>query len=172
MSGFVGLLTLKKLQKMSFKSSQKYLMFLFVLGCFFVAFEEISWGQHIFYWSTPDVFSKINLQNETNLHNLQVVQGNNIQVKAMILVGFIGGLGWLLRFNVKNLSIKDLVLTEWYVMFYFLPIALFYTQLLYIFHYGNEHQEVFEALLSLGFLCVALINQRKVEKHLKKEINI
>ena len=168
-SAMIGFLTFNNLRKNSIQKNAKYLMILFSLGCFFVAFEEISWGQHIFNWVTPDGYSKINLQKETNIHNLQVIQGNNIQVKAMILVGYIGGLGWLLRFNVKKLSIKDLILTEWYVMFYFLPIAFFYTQLLYVFHYGNDHQETFETLLSLGFLCVALINYRKVKDHLKIE---
>ena len=44
------------------------------LGCgllFFVAFgEEISWGQRIFNWETPEAIEKINFQQETNLHNL------------------------------------------------------------------------------------------------------
>jgi hypothetical protein len=168
-SAMIGFLTFNNLRKNGVQKNAKYLMILFSLGCFFVAFEEISWGQHIFNWVTPDSFSKINLQKETNIHNLQVIQGNNIQVKAMILVGYIGGLGWLLRFNVKKLSIKDLILTEWYVMFYFLPIAFFYTQLLYVFRWGNDHQETFETLLSLGFLCVAVINHRKVKDHLKME---
>lgn len=32
--------------------------------------EEISWGQRIFGWSTPEGWEKVNLQQETNLHNL------------------------------------------------------------------------------------------------------
>ncbi len=36
----------------------------------FIGFEEISWGQRIFGWKTPDVWKEINEQNETNLHNL------------------------------------------------------------------------------------------------------
>jgi hypothetical protein len=43
-----------------------------LLGCFFfVAFgEEISWGQAVFGFSTPETFTQINRQDETNLHNL------------------------------------------------------------------------------------------------------
>ena len=42
---------------------------------FFVLFflfgmEEISWGQRIFGWNTPEALSTINLQNETNIHNI------------------------------------------------------------------------------------------------------
>jgi len=32
--------------------------------------EEISWGQRIFGWETPVAWKKLNLQNETNIHNL------------------------------------------------------------------------------------------------------
>ncbi len=39
------------------------------LACFYVAGEEISWGQRIFEISTPDFFEQHNLQKETNLHN-------------------------------------------------------------------------------------------------------
>lgn len=39
------------------------------LCCFYVAGEEISWGQHILHWSTPEYWAALNDQNETNLHN-------------------------------------------------------------------------------------------------------
>lgn len=31
--------------------------------------EEISWGQWIFFWSSPELFAQSNLQGETNAHN-------------------------------------------------------------------------------------------------------
>ena len=37
--------------------------------CVYVAGEELSWGQTIFHWGTPDSWAVINDQNETNLHN-------------------------------------------------------------------------------------------------------
>lgn len=39
------------------------------LACFYVAGEEISWGQHLAHWNTPDYWRAINDQGETNLHN-------------------------------------------------------------------------------------------------------
>jgi hypothetical protein len=39
------------------------------LGAFYMAGEELSWGQWLFHWDTPETFSAINDQNETNLHN-------------------------------------------------------------------------------------------------------
>jgi hypothetical protein len=40
-----------------------------ILCCIFVGGEEISWGQWFFHWQTPDVWARINDQDETNLHN-------------------------------------------------------------------------------------------------------
>lgn len=39
------------------------------LSCLYVAGEEISWGQHIMNWATPDYWADMNDQGETNLHN-------------------------------------------------------------------------------------------------------
>lgn len=37
--------------------------------------EEISWGQRLFGWGTPEAFTSANAQDETNLHNLNQLQG-------------------------------------------------------------------------------------------------
>lgn len=37
--------------------------------CVYVAGEEVSWGQHFLNWNTPEYWSRVNDQNETNLHN-------------------------------------------------------------------------------------------------------
>lgn len=42
---------------------------LFILF-FLFGMEEISWGQRIFDWNTPDALSAINHQNETTIHNI------------------------------------------------------------------------------------------------------
>ena len=39
------------------------------LGCIYIAGEEVSWGQQIFKWATPDSWMAVNDQQETNLHN-------------------------------------------------------------------------------------------------------
>lgn len=40
------------------------------LACVYFAGEEVSWGQHLFGWRTPDTLQALNRQGETNLHNL------------------------------------------------------------------------------------------------------
>lgn len=44
-------------------------MVLWILGSVYFAGEEMSWGQHLFEWSTPEAWQEINNQKETNLHN-------------------------------------------------------------------------------------------------------
>ena len=162
-SALVGLITFQIFRKKPYFVWQKYVMLLFVLGCTFIAGEEVSWGQHIFKWVTPESFAQINLQKETNLHNLTIIQGNSVQHKAFIVIGWYGGLSWLLRRKSGSLTLKDLVLTEWFICSYFLPLALFYTQI-ELFGRGNGHQETFETVLSFGFLAIAIVNLRKTRK--------
>ena len=38
-------------------------------GSIYIFGEEISWGQHVFKWATPQEWSLVNDQQETNLHN-------------------------------------------------------------------------------------------------------
>jgi len=44
-----------------------------ILGAIYFAGEELSWGQHIIGWHSPEVFQQINDQGETNLHNISAV---------------------------------------------------------------------------------------------------
>ena len=44
-------------------------MIVIVLGSLYFAGEEISWGQHIFGWETPERWLGLNDQGETNFHN-------------------------------------------------------------------------------------------------------
>jgi hypothetical protein len=43
---------------------------LLALGAVFVALEEVSYGQHLFGWSSPPWFAAHNVKGEVNLHNL------------------------------------------------------------------------------------------------------
>lgn len=46
------------------------------LFCLFGAGEEISWGQRIFEFESPEFFIANNAQQETGLHNLQIIVGD------------------------------------------------------------------------------------------------
>ncbi len=59
-------------------------VFLLLLAIFmlFVAGEEISWGQQLFGFSTPESISEINFQRELNIHNLKIIQESNNALAA------------------------------------------------------------------------------------------
>jgi hypothetical protein len=60
---------------------------LFVLaaaGVLFIAGEEISWGQRIFGWATPEGLEDINNQGESNIHNIgPILRIFNLAVMAV-----------------------------------------------------------------------------------------
>jgi hypothetical protein len=64
---------------------------LFAVGLFVTAGEEIAWGQSLLHFKTPQHWSQINVQHETNLHNLQPMQGHNDWLR--FLFGFGGAVG-------------------------------------------------------------------------------
>ncbi|MEO0393093.1 MAG: hypothetical protein AAF213_07595 [Pseudomonadota bacterium] len=61
------------------------------IACLYVAGEEISWGQHLLDWRTPEFWSSINDQNETNLHNTSSWLDQKPRILLIIGV-YMGGL--------------------------------------------------------------------------------
>jgi hypothetical protein len=59
----------------------------------FVAMEEISWGQRIFGWDTPPFLEDLNLQGETNVHN---IFGGAFSPFHLAMMVFINGFCYLL----------------------------------------------------------------------------
>ncbi len=80
-----------------FKTKQDKPLFAWFLTafvcCFFVAGEEISWGQHYFGWATSESWALINDQNETNFHNTSSWFDQKPRLLLELCVIF-GGLIW------------------------------------------------------------------------------
>ncbi|CAN1722414.1 conserved membrane protein of unknown function [Hyphomicrobium sp. 1Nfss2.1] len=57
---------------------------------FFVCFgEEVSWGQRVFGWGTPDAWKEVNGHHETNLHNLlDNAQLGTLRILTVIALGY------------------------------------------------------------------------------------
>jgi hypothetical protein len=72
--------------------------------------EEISWGQRVFDWSTPESISELNAQNETNIHNIWFVHQRNRDGTEK---GFVG----------KLLNMNRLFSAFWLIVFVFFPVA-------------------------------------------------
>ena len=94
---------------------------------FFVAcMEELSWGQQIFKWDTPEAFDS-NLQQETNLHNFAI----GFDQQRLFTLGILGlavivpllyrwqrTRGWLVVFGLPSVAF---VVAAWAVVNVFVP---------------------------------------------------
>ncbi len=84
-----------------------YWLLLWSLASIYFAGEEISWGQWFFQWDTPEYFSQMNDQGETNLHNIS----SWLDQKPRALVEFLIFFGGVVipiytRFKQKQNSIN------------------------------------------------------------------
>lgn len=59
------------------------------LCCLYVTGEELSWGQQVFNWATPDYWQNVNDQQETNFHNTSswLDQKPRLLLEISIIIG-------------------------------------------------------------------------------------
>jgi hypothetical protein len=78
---------------------------LLALGLIFATGEEISWGQRMFGWRTPEALAEVNRQGETTLHNIRGIEwGIRWAILAVGVTGTVAPLvlfrrGWRDRFG-------------------------------------------------------------------------
>ena len=72
---------------------QATLFFVFALGMFFIAGEEIAWGQRLLGLTTPEELDEVNKQGEITVHNI----GNVLFFINLVfmLIGLGGMVAWL-----------------------------------------------------------------------------
>ncbi len=88
------------------------------LVCLFGLGEEISWGQRLFDWKSPEFFLTNNSQGETNLHNL-VVGGKKIN---KIVFGTLLGIGVVFYFLILPVLYRKIEKVKELVNSFALPI--------------------------------------------------
>jgi len=86
----IGFLTLKKHHRSMSRLARAYMLFLFIFALV-CAGEEVSWGQRIFGFKTPEKIEKINEQQEFNMHNLHLkyIHPKGIFTLAVELFGIV-----------------------------------------------------------------------------------
>jgi hypothetical protein len=97
-------------------------LYYFLLGLLFlICFgEEISWGQRLFNWATPDWLEARNIQGETNLHNIELFHGSTRDgtprtgIGSLLKMNRLFSLFWLLYCVVTPLAyLASRRLREW-----------------------------------------------------------
>ena len=128
----------------------------FLLGvgvfCFFVALEEISWGQRLFGYRPPAYFLEQNFQQEFNFHNVVDTDLRLLALKAVILgFGVVLPAVWLIP-PIRRLCWKIAIVPP---PIFFAP-AFLATYCLYEIYPWQFSGELVELMLGLGFVFSAL----------------
>ncbi len=154
-----------------FRGKQRLLTFLFIglsLALLFMVGEEISWGQRIFGWQTPESLNAINQQSETTFHNIIGVQ--DAFKWLQMLVGAYGTLLPLLvlwihppgRMRViAERIVPHYSLIPFYCFIFFWKIFReIYPNPKYFEWAIAEYNEIMELILSIGFFLFVFYQLR------------
>ncbi len=147
--------------RLAFSSSAYRRFFIFLsIACFYVVMEEISWGQRLFGWESPDFFEERNLQGETNIHNF-FIGPYSTSLKAAVEYLLAAGLvayGFIYPLTIKRglrfagwLNEKGLAAPPFYLWPFFCTAAFLELQ---IFRFNEA--EVAEILVSLALMIMAI----------------
>ena len=143
-SSLFGILIFFKSKKR--KSINSFIWLILSAFCFFIAAEEISWGERIIGFSLNSL-TEISIQSETNLHNLPFFHNYLLDPILVAICIFFGWVGWrkwpyLNSIPSKKLSLFFLI-TALYIFYYEISWAST------IQHIRND-LEIYEFLLSSG----------------------
>ena len=140
------------------KEINSIIWFLIALCSFLIAGEEISWGERLTGFGI-DSISSLNVQGETNFHNLPFFHNYLLDPVFEISCIFLGWVGWRRFKNIKALPNK-------YYSLFFLFVALFYFYFDISWASTTEQirndQEIFEFLLSTGIFLHCLDNYKSL----------
>jgi hypothetical protein len=101
------------------------LYFLLGLGLFFIAGEEIAWGQRLLQFDTPGSLAEVNEKGELSLHNVESI--TELFNVGKFLAGLYGVLGWLVLPGLGPTAERwrlDLYVVPWFLSSAFLLIVV------------------------------------------------
>ena len=143
------------------KDINSIIWLLIAVFCFLIAGEEISWGERLTGIGINSI-SSLNVQGETNFHNLPFFHNYLLDPAFEISCIFLGWIGWKRFKKINALPSKRYSL-------FFLFVALFYFYFDISWASTTEQirndQEIFEFLLSSGIFLHCLSNFRRLRKN-------
>ena len=135
---------------------------------FIAAMEEMSWGQMIFNWGTPELLDSLNRQQETNMHNLAVFHDYTWTAFAVVftLLAALSAINYWVssRYSWGRSRLAELVLPANCAFSYFAIAALIYWGVVVekagvdLAYLHTREQEIAECLAAIGIFihCVSL----------------
>lgn len=131
-----------------------------------IAGEEISWGQRIFGWETPELLEEVNHQGEANIHNIGIVQkASNLGEMLAGLYAFALPILWAVPRIRSRLGRLDplLVPPVCLIALFFLPFAYRAVRLVLLPDVGErlvELGEVPELTFYVGAMVMGIVTAR------------
>ena len=139
---------------------------LLAVFCLFVGLEEVSYGQRLLGFATPQPVAARNVQNDMTIHNMDFMLAWFF-ILGPLLVGAFGMLGVVLSglrrwIDPRLAEVLGFMVPPWFLASWFVPIALFAA-------YGAlawgqvpalewQDQEPIEGLVALGFVAFLTYN--------------
>lgn len=150
-----------------------YIYLLAALGVFFIAGEEIAWGQRLFGWATPEKLGEVNYQDETTIHNISTL--HELFINAIMLAGLYGTLAplALLAFGRRRpypAWVYLLVPPLFLVPAFFMPFGYRFARLVlpleewfpHLVFYITKFSEITELCLYFGLAVFAWLSLRRI----------
>lgn len=176
LSSFVCLSLIKKIQVSKienfFKKISLIILALIALMSFWIAGEEISWGQRIFQIKTPEEISEINVQNEITVHNLKIFQ--ELVYKIYYYFDIYACTSFLVLFFLKKYPdlyrfIRLLSPSPYLILFFLLNFIYLRLRFKYGIWTHRELNETSEMMMALGIFFHFLTVNQNFKKYLKNE---
>jgi len=152
---------------------KKHFLLIVSVVCFLFAGEEISWGQNFIHWETPAQISKINVQNETNFHNMLGYFADHIYTLGIItyciLLPFLWrkSPGWNVFINRFGIILPSLGLNVGFLLIFILQKRLIWD--LFPSSYRMRIDEIREFLCAIGMLMI-FIEYYFIQKRTKNRV--
>jgi hypothetical protein len=140
---------------------------LFALGMFFIGMEEISWGQQLFGWKTPETWGQVNAQGETTLHNFGPFQGHNDILRFAFGFGGLFGLAIAPLLPRQQVLFPNRILVMWFLVIAGISAAQLYCDAVPngplvgpLNKVGDRLAEVVELLITIAAVLYLWLNAR------------
>lgn len=155
------------LSKKLWSKKQILLAILFSFVCltlFFIAGDEISWGQRIIGYGTPSEIANENLQQEVTVHNINGI--HQLVGLGYLMIGLYGSFAWILAdlFFKKQEKILKYFVPGQYLFFFFYLSLVYNAYTLGGPHNYGEWSEVAELLLYSGISMFLLLKVTEMKR--------
>ena len=144
----------------------------FAGGCFFIAGEEIAWGQRILDLDAPEALNRINHQQDITAHNIRPVQDTiNLIFFCAGLYGSAAAAWFRLRPGTRPSGVVELLTPPLFLGSLFLIVAGYKGARLLFFHEARylvvKYGEFVELCLAIAFLSFAVFTLRRLHEHVR-----